>query len=270
MNLGTMIEPEKKMKADPPEQKTIISIRDFNAWYALKQALIEVNMDIGKNQVTAFIGPSGCGKTTLLRSINRMNDLISSFKSTGRITLDGVEITANQINPLELRKKVGMVFQDPTPFPMSIHDNMKLPIMENCEKLSRSYIENIITERLKDAALYDEIKDRMSKSALMLSGGQQQRLCIARALTINPEVILFDEPCSALDPIATAKIEELILELKKKYTIIIVTHNLEQACRIADYVAFFYEGRIVEQGPAQKVFINPETELLGNYLTGKF
>ncbi len=252
------------------ETEVSIDIKDFNAWYGQNHALIDVNMKIPKNRVMAFIGPSGCGKSTLLRSLNRMNDTISIFRMNGSIKLDGVEITDKEIDPLELRRKVGMVFQDPNPFPMSVYQNMKLPIVENFNKISNREIEDIIITKLKDVGLYDEIRDRINRSALSISGGQQQRLCIARALTINPEVILFDEPCSALDPISTMKIEELIVELSKKYTVAIVTHNMEQARRIGDNVAFFYQGKVVEEGTANKIFSNPETELLENYLSGKF
>ncbi|KJF28182.1 phosphate ABC transporter ATP-binding protein [Clostridium aceticum] len=248
----------------------MISIQQYNAWYGNNQALYNVNMNIKKNAITAFIGPSGCGKTTLLRSINRMNDIISSFKFTGRITMNDMDLTSNKADLLEIRRKIGMVFQEPNPFPMSVYENMKLPILENMKNIGKTKIESIVAQKLQDAVLYDEVMERLHKSALKLSGGQQQRLCIARALTIDPDVILFDEPCSALDPIATFKIEDLLMVLKQKYTIVIVTHNMEQARRIADEVAFFYKGEVIEKGPSKKIFTAPDTELLEWYLAGRF
>lgn len=258
------------MNPAPLREDTAIRVSDFNVWYDSNQALQNVNMDIKKNKITAFIGPSGCGKTTLLRCFNRMNDIIRSFRCSGKIVLDGEDITSAEADPLLIRRKVGMVFQEPNPFPSSIYRNMLLPLEENYTEMKKPEAEKIIIRKLQDANLYEEIKNRLHDSALRISGGQQQRLCIARALTINPEVILFDEPCSALDPISTNKIEQLLIELKEKYTVVIVTHNIEQARRIADDVAFFYKGEVVEQGPTEQVFINPETELLERYLKGKF
>ncbi|MDP4180060.1 MAG: phosphate ABC transporter ATP-binding protein PstB [Bacillota bacterium] len=252
--------------------RTKIKVSGLNAWYADNQALKDINIEIKENSITAFIGPSGCGKTTLLRCFNRMNDIIKDFKIEGNIVIDGEDINSikMQKNLIDLRKKVGMVFQQPNLFPMSINQNMRLPIKENLNGLRSKEIKDIIEKKLKDAHIYDEVKDRLNKSALRLSGGQQQRICIARTITIEPEIILFDEPCSALDPISTLKIEDLLLDLKNKYTIVIVTHNLEQARRIADYAAFFYEGRIIEQGNSEDIFINPKELLTQNYIRGKF
>ncbi len=252
------------------ERCSCISVQNVNAWYRNHQVLYNVNIEIRKNNITAFIGPSGCGKTTLLKIFNRMNDLIPSFRMNGTVLLDNENIYNKSIDTKFIRRKVGMVFQQPNPFPMSIYNNMKLPIIENIPNINRKEIHRIVEEKLVRANLYEEVKDRLHKSALFLSGGQQQRLCIARALTIEPEVILFDEPCSALDPVSTMKIEELLLELKSKYTIVIVTHNLQQACRIADYVAFFFNGKIEEQGDASKFFLNPKTKIAHDYIVGRF
>lgn len=249
-----------------------INVYNLNVWYKNIQALKDINIDIKKNSITAFIGPSGCGKTTLLRCLNRMNDNIKGFRLEGRVLINDRDIyKINKLSELiELRRNVGMVFQQPNLFPMSIFRNMKLPIRENLIGLSGKEINDLIEKKLKDVHIYDEVKDRLNKSALRLSGGQQQRLCIARTITIGPEVILFDEPCSALDPISTMKIEDLLTDLKERYTIVIVTHNLEQARRIADYAAFFYQGQIVEQGTNEDIFINPKEELTIRYLSGKF
>ncbi|MCX7841755.1 MAG: phosphate ABC transporter ATP-binding protein PstB [Clostridia bacterium] len=248
----------------------IISVKELNAWYGEKKALSNINIDIKKNSITAFIGPSGCGKTTLLRCLNRMNDLVDGFRLTGDILLDGESILSKNRDVIELRRKVGMVFQQPNPFPKTIFENMALPVKENFGNVRREKLEEIIETNLKAASLYEEVEDRLDSSALRLSGGQQQRLCIARALTINPEVILFDEPCSALDPISTMKIEDMLMELKQKYTIVIVTHNLHQASRIADEVAMFYEGQIVEQASTDVFFSNPKTQLAQDYISSKF
>jgi len=244
-----------------------ISIKELNAWYGDLQALKNINLSIPRHHITAFIGPSGCGKTTLLCCLNRMNDLVTGFSLTGLIELDGEDVYARDYNVMNLRKKVGMVFQDPNPFPMSIYNNLKLPLDEN-GRLDRGTTGDIIVNKLMDAGLYDEVKLRLHESALKLSGGQQQRLCIARALTINPEVILLDEPCSALDPVSTSKIESLLTRIKERYTIVIVTHNLQQAARIADYVVFFYQGEIVEQGKVDEIFINPKEKRTEDYLRG--
>lgn len=248
----------------------VIEARGVNVWYGTNHALQDVNIKISKNKITAFIGPSGCGKTTLLKSINKMNLLIKDFRLEGSLTLDGNELYSTNKNNIEIRRKIGMVFQQPNPFPKTIYANMKLPIVENKSRLDKNKINSIIEEKLKDAFLFDEVKDRLNTSAMRLSGGQQQRLCIARTLTLEPEVILFDEPCSALDPISTAKVEDMLLKLKEKYTIVIVTHNLQQASRIADQVAFFYKGRIEEQGTASDIFISPKNKLTQDYISGVF
>jgi phosphate transport system ATP-binding protein len=245
-----------------------IKIDNVNIRYGDNHVLSDVSIDVPKNSIYAFIGPSGCGKTTMLRSINRMNDFISDFKLTGQITLEGMDIYADK-KPQNLRKKIGMVFQQPNPLPISIMQNMILPMTEHYKDTIVNF-KSLAIEKLKACALYDEVKEKLNKSAFDLSGGQQQRLCIARALMLEPSVILFDEPCSALDPISTHTIEDLLLELKKERTIIIVTHNMEQARRVSDYTAFFYNGVIVEAGKTSKLFLTPETELLEKYITGKF
>lgn len=263
---------EKRMNENSQESKeqTMISIDHLNAWYGANKVLEDVNLNIIKNKITAFIGPSGCGKTTLLKSLNRMNDLVRSFKLEGTIKLDGEDIYSAEQNVMNIRKEIGMVFQQPNPFPISICGNMKLPIKENYNRIDKKKINEIIIKKLEDASLLEEVKNRLHHSALKLSGGQQQRLCIARALTIEPKIILFDEPCSALDPISTMKIEDLLMDLKEKYTIVIVTHNLEQAGRIADNVAFFYMGKIIEQGPIPDLFVNPQQKLTQDYIRGIF
>ncbi|MCL2157861.1 MAG: phosphate ABC transporter ATP-binding protein [Oscillospiraceae bacterium] len=249
----------------------IIGIKDVSCFYGNNQALKNASLEIPKNSIYAFIGSSGCGKTTLLRSINRMNDLIESFRLTGSIEINGENIyeytTAKQV--MALRKSIGMIFQQPNPLPTSVMKNMLLPIKEHYRGTNESFRDEII-ENLKIAALYEEIEARLDKTALSLSGGQQQRLCIARALMLKPKIMLFDEPCSALDPIATFKIEEMLKELKKECTIVIVTHNMEQAQRISDYTAFFYQGEIVESGKTLDLFSNPQTELLHKYISRKF
>jgi phosphate transport system ATP-binding protein len=248
-----------------------VVIRDVSCFYAGAAALKNVSLEIPKNCIYAFIGPSGCGKTTLLRSLNRMNDFIASFRLTGSVEIDGKDIYAdNSSRYVEgLRKKIGMIFQQPNPLPTSILKNMILPLKENY-KCGRNYYHEKAVEKLKLASLYEEVEDRLKKAATVLSGGQQQRLCIARALMLEPEIILFDEPCSALDPISTYKIEELLRELKKRYTIVMVTHNMEQATRISDYTAFFYQGEVVESGTTVDIFSAPRQVLTQNYLTGRF
>ena len=245
----------------------IFEVKNVDLFYGEHQALKSINLNIEKNKVTAFIGPSGCGKSTLLRCFNKMNDLISGCKVTGEIIFDGTNI--NLMNTIELRTKVGMVFQNPNPFPMSIFDNVaygpRCSGIKNKEKLKE-----IVIDSLKKASLYEEVKDRLKSSALSLSGGQQQRLCIARAIAMKPEVILMDEPTSALDPIATLKIEELILELKKNYTIVIVTHNMQQAGRIADKTAFFLSGEVIEYGKTEDIFYRPKDKRTEDYITGRF
>lgn len=253
------------------DNKTAVSIKDVSCHYGSHTVLDQVNLEIPKNSIYAFIGPSGCGKTTLLRSLNRMNDFVPGFKLTGCVEIGGDDIYADSSpkHVENLRKKVGMIFQQPNPLPTSILKNMYLPVKEHYHG-SHDYFYNMAVSKLKLATLYDEVKDRLRKSATFLSGGQQQRLCIARALMLEPQIILFDEPCSALDPISTYKIEELLLDLKENYTIIMVTHNMEQASRISDYTAFFYQGAVVESGTTQQIFSNPREELTQNYLTGRF
>lgn len=246
-----------------------ISVRKFNLYYNDFQALKNINIDIHENEVTALIGPSGCGKSTFLKSINRMNDLIDSCRIEGKILIGGKDIYDSKIDVNELRKNVGMVFQKPNPFPMSIYDNIAFaPRTFGIKK--RAELDRIIEESLKKASIFDEVKDRLKKSALGLSGGQQQRLCIARSLAANPKILLMDEPTSALDPISTSKIEELIDELKKDYTIIIVTHNMQQATRVADKTAFFLLGELVEFDDTEKIFNKPNDKRTENYITGRF
>jgi phosphate transport system ATP-binding protein len=247
----------------------IIECKDLNLWYDDNHALKNIDMLVKKNKITAIIGPSGCGKSTLIRSFNRMNDVIDGCKITGIVEYRGKNIYGSKISAMKIRKRVGMIFQKPNPFPMSIHDNIiygpKIQGIRDGKKLNK-----ILEESLKLAVLWDEVKDRLKDSALGLSGGQQQRLCIARALAIEPEVILMDEPTSSLDPIATAKIEELMTDLKKKYTVIIVTHNMQQAARISDYTAFMYLGELIEFGKTEQIFENPNEKLTENYITGRF
>lgn len=246
-----------------------IYVRKFNLYYNDFQALKNINIDIHENEVTALIGPSGCGKSTFLKSINRMNDLIDSCRMEGKILIGGKDIYDSKIDVNELRKNVGMVFQKPNPFPMSIYDNIAFaPRTFGIKK--RAELDRIVEESLKKASIFDEVKDRLKKSALGLSGGQQQRLCIARSLAANPKILLMDEPTSALDPISTSKIEELIDELKKDYTIIIVTHNMQQATRVADKTAFFLLGELVEFDDTEKIFNKPNDKRTENYITGRF
>lgn len=245
-----------------------ISISNLNLFYGNFQALKNINLDLEENKITAFIGPSGCGKSTLLKSINRMNDLIEGCKITGNILLDNKNIyTDYDVN--ELRKKVGMVFQKPNPFPMSIYDNIAYGPRTHGIK-SKSKLDDIVESSLQKAAIWNEVKDRLKKNALSLSGGQQQRICIARALAVEPEVLLMDEPTSALDPISTSKIEDLVLELKKDYSIIMVTHNMQQATRVSDKTAFFLMGNIIEYDNTDKIFSMPEKKETEDYITGRF
>ena len=248
----------------------MIKISDFNTFYNDFHALIDINLEIKEKEITAFIGPSGCGKSTLIKSINRINDLIEGCKVTGNINIAGVNIYNNpNLNLSQLRKKVGMVFQRPNPFPMGIYDNIAYgPKTHGIKK--KSELDEIVEKSLKQANIFDEVKDKLKKSALSLSGGQQQRLCIARSLAVKPEILLMDEPTSALDPISTSKIEELILELKKSITVVIVTHNMQQAARISDKTAFFLLGKIVEFGETEQIFYNPKTEKCECYITGRF
>jgi len=246
-----------------------VSIRGFNLWYGEKQALFDNTMDIQSGMVTALIGPSGCGKSTLLRSLNRMNDLIDGIRMTGAISLMGDDIYAPGADVIALRKRMGMVFQKPNPFPMSIYENVAYPLRVDGVR-DRRVVDEVVERSLRGAALWEEAKDRLHESALGLSGGQQQRLCIARAIAGDPEVLLMDEPCSALDPIATAKIEELIDNLRGRYTIVIVTHSLSQAGRVSDNTGFMYLGRIIEYGATSDVFTNPRVARTQDYVTGRF
>ena len=247
---------------------TKFDIKNVELYYGDFKALKGINLDIPTNEITSFIGPSGCGKSTLLKSLNRMNDLIEGCRITGSIKLDGEDIYGN-MDPCELRKRVGMVFQKPNPFPMSIYDNIAFGPRTHGVR-SRAKLDEIVEKSLRDAAIWDEVKDRLKKSALGLSGGQQQRLCIARALAVEPEVLLMDEPTSALDPISTSKIEDLALELKEKYTIIIVTHNMQQAVRIADKTALFLLGEVIEFFDTETMFSTPKDKRTEDYITGRF
>ena len=248
---------------------TVFQIEKLNFWYGPKQALFDVDVMIRRNQSTAFIGPSGCGKSTLLRCLNRMNDLIERTRVEGGITLHGQDLYAPEVDVIELRKRVGMVFQKSNPFPQSIFDNVAYGLRIQGIN-GKDGLNDRIEASLRKAALWDEVKDRLNDSAMALSGGQQQRLCIARAIAVEPEVLLMDEPCSALDPVATAKIEELIQDLKKEYTIVIVTHNMQQAARVSDYTAFFYLGKLVEFDVTTKIFTNPANKQTEDYVTGRF
>lgn len=249
--------------------KTKIQVRDLNLWYGENHALKNVNMDIKENSVTAFIGPSGCGKSTFLKTINRMNDLVDGVRIEGKIFLDGEDIYGKDVDTMVLRKKVGMVFQQPNPFPMSIYDNIAYGPRVHGIK-DKATLDRIVEESLRDAAIFDEVKDRLKKSALGLSGGQQQRICIARALAVEPEVLLMDEPTSALDPISTLKIEELMEDLKKKYTVVVVTHNMQQAARVSDDTAFFLVGEMVEFNNTKTMFAYPRDKRTEDYITGRF
>ncbi len=248
---------------------SIIEVRDMCLWYGSVQALHHVSIDIPEKSITALIGPSGCGKSTFLKTLDRMNDLIPGVKVTGEITYKGTDIFAPSVDVNELRRQVGMVFQKPNPFPMSIYDNIAYGPRTH-GVTNRAKLDEIVEQSLRGAAIWDEVKDRLKKSALGLSGGQQQRLCIARALAVEPEVLLMDEPTSALDPISTSKIEVLANELKSKYTIIIVTHNMQQAARISDQTAFFLLGELVEYGSTEKLFSQPRDKRTEDYITGRF
>ena len=247
-----------------------VSVKNLNAWFGRKQALKDINFDVKENTVTALIGPSGCGKTTLIRCLNRMNEMTSSATVKGSVYLDDIDIYANNVDPVIIKRRMGMVFQKPNPFPtMSIYDNVAAGLKLNGIR-DKALIREIVEESLKGAVLWDEVKDELGKPGLSLSGGQQQRLCIARALAMQPEVLLMDEPTSALDPIASAKIEELMNELRKELTVIIVTHNMQQAARVSNYTAFMYLGELVEYGPTKQIFENPQKELTERYISGKF
>jgi len=251
------------------ERQTKVEVRDFNFFYGSNQALHAINLEIPEKQVTAFIGPSGCGKSTFLRSINRMNDIIPGARVEGSIHLDGADLYAPNVDVVALRRKVGMVFQKSNPFPKSIYENVAYGLRIGGIR-DRHLIDEVVSRSLVRAALWEEVKDRLNASALSLSGGQQQRLCIARALAVDPEVLLMDEPASALDPIATQKIEELIYELKDNYTIVIVTHNMQQAARVSDRTAFFMLGKLVEYEDTNTIFMTPRQKLTEDYITGRF
>lgn len=248
---------------------SIISVKDLNLWYTNSQALKNINIEIEKYTITALIGPSGCGKSTFLKTLNRMNDLVPGVRITGNVQYNNIDIFDKRLDVNELRKEIGMVFQKPNPFPMSIYDNIAYGPRTHGIR-NRAQLDQIVEESLKDAAIWDEVKDRLKKSALGLSGGQQQRLCIARALAVKPQVLLMDEPTSALDPISTSKIEDLATELKNKYTIVIVTHNMQQAVRISDNTAFFLLGELVEYGNTEKMFAYPQDKRTEDYITGRF
>ncbi|HLM56600.1 MAG TPA: phosphate ABC transporter ATP-binding protein PstB [Pyrinomonadaceae bacterium] len=254
----------------PEAVPTKIGVRGLDFFYGRTQALYQISIDIPERVVMAFIGPSGCGKSTFLRTLNRMNDTIPGTRAEGQVMIDGHDIYAPGVDVVELRRKVGMVFQKSNPFPKSIFDNVAYGLRINRLTDSKSELGGRVEEALKDAALWSEVKDRLKSSALGLSGGQQQRLCIARALAVKPEVVLMDEPASALDPIATQKIEELIVELKRQYTIVIVTHNMQQAARVSDRTAFFWLGKLVEVNDTEKMFTNPDEKLTEDYITGRF
>jgi phosphate transport system ATP-binding protein len=247
-----------------------ISVSNLNFYYSDKQALSDINAEIGAHVVTAFIGPSGCGKSTFLRTLNRMNDIIPGARVDGKALIDGVNIYGPGTDVVALRRRVGMVFQKSNPFPKSIFENVAYGLRINGMAGSRSELQGRVEDSLKSAAIWDEVKDRLKESALALSGGQQQRLCIARALAIQPEILLMDEPASALDPIATQRIEELIYGLKETYTIVIVTHNMQQAARVSDFTAFFWLGKLVEFGATHRIFTNPKEKLTEDYVTGRF
>lgn len=248
---------------------SIISVKDMCLWYGEHQALKDVNIEIPEKSITAFIGPSGCGKSTFLKTLNRMNDLIPGVKITGDIRCEGTDIYSKEVDVNGLRKEIGMVFQKPNPFPMSIYDNVAYgPRTHGIT--SRVQLDEIVEQALRDAAIWDEVKDRLKKNALGMSGGQQQRLCIARALAVQPKILLMDEPTSALDPISTSRIEELAMELKEKYTILIVTHNMQQAVRVSDYTAFFLLGELVEFGKTDDLFSQPRDKRTEDYITGRF
>ena len=264
-DVGAYAEAPRTAAANPK-----IQVRKLNAWYSQKQALFDVDLSVRPNMVTAMIGPSGCGKSTLIRCLNRMHDLVPGSKVSGQVLFDGVDIYGPELDPVDVRRRVGMVFQKPNPFPnMSIADNVVAGLKLTGVK-DRGKLHEVTKRCLERVYLWDEVKDELKRSGASLSGGQQQRLCIARALAIEPEVLLMDEPCSALDPTATAKIEQLIAELKHTYTVVIVTHNMQQASRVADYTAFMYLGKLIEFDETAKLFENPAEQLTERYITGKF
>lgn len=276
--IETMAEPEQLTSTDPVTtgpapvvniEDPILAIEDFSLFYGESQALRDISIAIPRKTVTAFIGPSGCGKSTLLRGINRMNDLVDNVRSLGSIRLEGMEVLSEDVDVIELRRRVGMVFQAPNPFPKSIYENVVYGLRIGGIK-DRSVLDETVERSLKGAALWEEVKERLDQSALGLSGGQMQRLCIARAIAVNPEVILMDEPASALDPIATGRIEDLINELKQDYTVVIVTHNIQQAARISEYTAFLYLGELIEFNKTDILFTHPHQQRTQDYITGRF
>ena len=259
----------REQRGDDADTKIALSVHDFSCWYGSFQALHDIDVDVQSNRVMALIGPSGCGKSTFLRWINRMNDLISGARCRGTLELHGIDLLGKDMDLVDLRRRVGMVFQKPNPFPKSIYDNVAFgPRLHR--KMRRHELDQIVEKSLQRAALWDEVKDRLKRSALGLSGGQQQRLCIARAIAVGPEMLLMDEPASALDPKATARIEDLIRELRQRYTIIIVTHNMQQAARVSDHTSFFYEGRLIESGRTINLFTTPKLSQTEDYITGRF
>lgn len=260
---------KEEIKKKPVKKKHKLQAKDVKVFYDDFMAIKGIDMDIRANKVTAFIGPSGCGKSTFLRLFNRMNDYVDGFRMEGDILIDGKNIYKKKVNVEQLRKQVGMVFQKPNPFPKSVYENVAYGLKIQGIK-DKKYLQEKVEESLKQVALWEEVKDDLNKSALALSGGQQQRLCIARTLAVEPSIILMDEPTSALDPLSTAKIEELIYKLKEKYTIVIVTHNMQQAGRVSDYTAFFYLGELIEYDKSKKLFTNPEKQQTENYITGRF
>ena len=261
---------ENALKAEQKQQPYKVSIKKLEAWFGTKQALKDINLDVKENTITAIIGPSGCGKTTLIRCLNRMHEMTPSSRSKGQVIIDGIDIYDRNIDPVIIKRRIGMVFQKPNPFPtMSIYDNVAAGLKLNGVK-DRQLIDEIVKESLQGAGLWEEVRNELDRPGMGLSGGQQQRLCIARALAMQPEVLLMDEPTSALDPMASSKIEELVHDLEHELTIIIVTHNMQQAARVSDYTAFLYLGELVEYGPTKKIFENPEKELTERYISGKF
>jgi len=261
---------ENALKAEQKQQPYKVSIKKLEAWFGTKQALKDINLDVKENTITAIIGPSGCGKTTLIRCLNRMHEMTPSSHSKGQVIIDGIDIYDRNIDPVIIKRRIGMVFQKPNPFPtMSIYDNVAAGLKLNGVK-DRQLIDEIVKESLQGTGLWEEVRNELDRPGMGLSGGQQQRLCIARALAMQPEVLLMDEPTSALDPMASSKIEELVHDLEQELTIIIVTHNMQQAARVSDYTAFLYLGELVEYGPTKKIFENPEKELTERYISGKF
>jgi phosphate transport system ATP-binding protein len=267
---GLVSVPPKKGGPPVESHQTAIEVEHMSFFYGPQQALFDISIKLPAKLVTAFIGPSGCGKSTFLRTINRMNDIIPGARATGTIMIDGKDLYGSDVDPVALRRDVGMVFQKSNPFPKSIYDNIAYGVRLNRMADSRSALDAIVEESLQSAALWDEVKDRLHESALALSGGQQQRLCIARALAIKPKILLMDEPASALDPIATQRIEELIYRLRSTYTIIIVTHNMQQAARVSDQTALFWLGRLVEFDKTEQIFTNPREQITEDYVTGRF